>query len=347
MKSMLAAVSMAMFLGLISWDAQAQTDTTGIQPGLVAHYFMDPTNWNGKWPETLSEPTDDPKNWTFTEYKYSRVEPVVNHLFVMNGWFSVRWTGYFDPLATGGSEGAMFAVKGRININPSNSESNEFALVMADGTTITRDMLADGYAGISGPATVVAVRPKGNGSQNGLTVDGKPFALENSARYEIFAPAMTVKLHHEKARGKGGMGQWWLDVDAKDASILKDGVLVGAAAPAAGKAAAAGVVPDCEYFFQIWADDGCRLFIDGKLLIDDWIACWEARPKSLRQAKPMNLSPGPHEIVVEYFQGQSLKLGDSDPMKLYWSCPARKIPRQLVGPANLSHGDKHLKSVNR
>lgn len=66
------------------------------QPGLAAHYYKDATNWNGLWPEDTDAPLADPKACTFTEYKYTRVEPIVNHLFIRSGWFSVRWVGYID-----------------------------------------------------------------------------------------------------------------------------------------------------------------------------------------------------------------------------------------------------------
>jgi hypothetical protein len=65
-----------------------------MQPGLVAHYFRDPIEWDGNWkPRTV--PTVSSKDWTFRQYEYSRTEPV-NHLFVRRGWFSVRWVGYLQ-----------------------------------------------------------------------------------------------------------------------------------------------------------------------------------------------------------------------------------------------------------
>jgi len=186
--------------------------------GLVAHYFQDPEEWGGKWPGETSKPSDDPLNWTFTKYKYSRVEPVINHLFIKKGWFTVRWTGWFDPSAA----------------------------------------------------------HKGSDDDN--------------------------------------------DDDK---------------------------VPTAVYFFEILADDGCRLIIDGKTLINDWQARWELEPEALRKAKGIKLAPGRHDIVVEYFQGQSLKQDDHDPIKLYWSCPDRKIKRQIVPAAHFSHGKKHLQSYDR
>ncbi|MFO7899103.1 MAG: PA14 domain-containing protein [Planctomycetota bacterium] len=66
------------------------------EPGLAAHYYKDATNWNGLWPDDTDTPLADPKACTFTDYKYVQIEPLVNHLFIRSGWFSVRWVGYID-----------------------------------------------------------------------------------------------------------------------------------------------------------------------------------------------------------------------------------------------------------
>lgn len=178
--------------------------------GLIAHYYKDPKNWDGHWPDSQSLPDVDPRNWTFTEYKYSRMEPVVNHLFVNRGWFSVRWVGYLDT-------------------SP-------------------------------GPDTDVG---------------------------------------------------------------------------------------EYDYEFEIFADDGCRLFIDGKKIIDDWEACWEKLSRAKRKSGPVKLSDGKHRIVIEYFQGQSLKRGDQDPMKLYWSCSSRGIPRQILPSSHLLHTAEDKTNLSR
>jgi hypothetical protein len=51
--------------------------------------------------------------------------------------------------------------------------------------------------------------------------------------------------------------------------------------------------------------------------------------------------------VVEYFQGQSLKGDDKDPMKLYWKCKERKIPLQIVPASHLYHTRKDKTSSSR
>lgn len=76
--------------------ASLAADAADYQAGLAGHYYKDVTNWNGLWPDDTDTPLADPKTCTFTEFKYTRVEPVVNHLFIRSGWFSVRWVGYID-----------------------------------------------------------------------------------------------------------------------------------------------------------------------------------------------------------------------------------------------------------
>jgi len=176
--------------------ADAVDDAKG-GAGLVAHYYRDNPNWNGNWPDD-GTPTVNANGFTFTKYAYSRVEPLVNHLFIKRGWFSVRWKG-----------------------------------------TITTK----------------------------------------------------AKAHQDM---------------------------------------------EAEYTFHIWADDGCRLIIDGKTIIDSWIPAWEMAPESHRKAM-VKLTPGEHSIVVEYFQGPSLKKKDHDPIKVYWECPARKIPKQIIPASHFSH----------
>jgi hypothetical protein len=183
-----------------------------MRSGLVAHYFRDPDHWNGAWPRQDSSPNVSPAGFTFSTYAYSRVEPLINHHFINEGWFSVRWVGYVDFSAT--------------------------------------------------------------------------------------------------AKNKGTNGV-------------------------------------AEVAFKIWADDGCRLYVDGVKLIDSWVACWEMSPESWRLSPTVSLTDGPHRIVVEYFQGQSLTAGDTDPIKLHWICPGRDVPKeQIIPAAYFSHTDDDMKNTS-
>jgi len=174
-------------------------------PGLAAHYYRDSDFWGDNWPDDVNVPPVSAADWTFSHYAYTRVEPLINYLFIRSGWFSVRWLGYLDTAVAG--------------------------------------------------------------------------------------------------------------------------------------------VPDreAEYTFRLWADDGCRLYIEGQELISDWRACCEKAPSSWRQAT-VTLSPGKHKISVEYFQGQSLVEGDRDPVKLFWRCPTRGIPLQIVPDTNLFFTEDDLKA---
>ncbi len=123
------------------------------------------------------------------------------------------------------------AVGGKININPNNSPQASFTLTLPDGTTITRDDLnndtpklgpgfSSGKLEYTGPAVVVNVKPKGNGNQNGLTVDGVAYPLDNGKRYVISSQSMTVHLYndHRDAKGKA-MGKWWIEITAAGATV--------------------------------------------------------------------------------------------------------------------------------
>jgi len=194
------AVAWAAFVVALAVVAVTPHPAAGdeFMPGLAAHYYRDPTYWDGRWPDTVSVPDANPNDWTFTNYQYTRVEPLISHLFIRSGWFSVRWKGY-------------------LTIPP---------------------------------------------------VEGGPQELT--------------------------------------------------------------------YRFSVWADDGCRLYIDDQKLIDDWRACPENSPTAWRSAS-VKLAPGRHRIVVEYFQGQSLREKDADPMRLYWECEARQLRRQIVPETQFSH----------
>ena len=216
MRRVLVSLVLLGFLGGYALGGEDKPGGKGkkeAKAGLVAHYFKDSTEWDGNWKEG-EKPKVDPVEWTFGEYRYSRVEPLINHLFIRRGWFSVRWVGY-------------------------------------------------------------------------------------------------VKLEPGLGKGK------------------KKGK---------GKPLPAGAV---EVTFELWCDDGARLFINGEKVIDDWRACAEDEPESHRKVT-LKLDPGPHRIVAEYFQGESLRKKDKDPAKLYWTCAALGIKRKIVPAAHFFHTEEDL-----
>lgn len=54
-----------------------------------------------------------------------------------------------------------------------------------------------------------------------------------------------------------------------------------------------------DYTFYMTGDDGFRLFIDNKLVIDFWVQQWEKEQTS----SPVPLESGKHDIRIEYLQG--------------------------------------------
>jgi hypothetical protein len=110
---------------------------------------------------------------------------------------------------------------GSINLNPNNNDDFEFRLVKSGGGIITRDNLlaSNGTLTYNGEATEVRVRPKGNGNQNSLTMDGTPYPLRNGTVFLIQSTSMTVHLYNSKGGQGGAMGKWWIEISASQASI--------------------------------------------------------------------------------------------------------------------------------
>ena len=117
-------------------------------------------------------------------------------------------------------EGSGTAINGLININPNNSPHHEFLLTLPGGGTISRDDLHQNYGGYVGPAISVHIKPKGNGNQNSLTVDGQPYPLHNSTTYDITSSSMNVTLFNDKINKHGkAVGRWLITIGATDANI--------------------------------------------------------------------------------------------------------------------------------
>ena len=130
-------------------------------------------------------------------------------------------------------EDQTVAMSGLVNINPNNSPHSEFSLTTGDGQVITRDDLHQGSPvdgdGIfyTGEATRVFFKPKGNGNQNTLLVDGEVYPLHNSSTYEITSESMTVTVYNDHIHKNGkAMGHWWLGIVTAAANFSADGEAV-------------------------------------------------------------------------------------------------------------------------
>ena len=134
-----------------------------------------------------------------------------------------------DPTDPSGTEDTTDpnagAIGGDININPNNNDTFEFYLVKPDGTIIDRQDLheSNGTLTYTGPAVRILFKPKGNGNQNTMTLNGQVYELENKNRYLIFTlegGSMTVHLYNSKAGSNGkAMGKWWMALNAVGAKI--------------------------------------------------------------------------------------------------------------------------------
>ena len=117
---------------------------------------------------------------------------------------------------------------------------------------------------------------------------------------------------------------------------------------------------DGRYVLSVRVDDGVRLYVDGKLLIDHWIG----QPSTVYE-QPLNLEKGStHQIVMEYFQA-----GGGADASLNWALPnemrekpSRKVwlppgtwidawtgaaltgPKTITVESNLAHTPMYLRS---
>jgi hypothetical protein len=81
------------------------------------------------------------------------------------------------------------------------------------------------------------------------------------------------------------------------------------------------------YRFRTMNDDGVRVWIDGKLVIDDW----NGRPVVVENRGELQLEAGRRvDLRIEYFNG-----GDLGVLRLFWSSPSQKeeiIPSSHLSP---------------
>jgi mono/diheme cytochrome c family protein len=88
-----------------------------------------------------------------------------------------------------------------------------------------------------------------------------------------------------------------------------------------------------KYKFYTESDDGARLYVDGKLLVDNG----GIHPAQERSGE-VELKPGPHSFVLQYFQG-----GGEAVLKVRWRGP--DIEKQEIPAMAFSHAGKPLVPV--
>lgn len=76
-----------------------------------------------------------------------------------------------------------------------------------------------------------------------------------------------------------------------------------------------------DYTFYGWGDDGFRIWIDGKLVIDFWVQEWEKEQTS----KKVSLNEGLHDVKIEYLQGWGGAV-----MKLSWESVNANIAKEVI-----------------
>ncbi len=137
---------------------------------------------------------------------------------------------YITTILAVESLGNNHSISGAININPNNSPQNEFMLVQADGSIITRDDLHQDQSDRSGTAILVHVQPKGAGSQNNLIIDGAAYNLQNNTAYTISSVGMTFTLYNNNRNPQGkAVGQWWITLNGSGALSDSGAGMIGAA----------------------------------------------------------------------------------------------------------------------
>lgn len=140
-------------------------------------------------------------------------------------------------LGAGAITGAVAAtngnadVSGEANINPNNSPQAEFVMNTGDGLRITRDDLQTGLAVdadgaiFNGTCTYLRFKPKGNGNQNGLVVNGAAFSMNNGKQYTLVG-LMNVTVYNDSVSNGLAMGHWWVRINSGKAYVLENGNMV-------------------------------------------------------------------------------------------------------------------------
>ena len=131
----------------------------------------------------------------------------------------------------GGLKGRMAPMSGHWNINPNDDPNNIFVLDDSRDGQIdaamlhNAPMLDDKGVYRDGQCTEIWVQAKGDGSQNTLIFDGRPFELKNGHLYHVtFTDGpMPYVLRNDHVNGNGqAIGQWWMECTGEVDGIITD-----------------------------------------------------------------------------------------------------------------------------
>ena len=118
-------------------------------------------------------------------------------------------------------DSAPRTISGWISLNPSSNPNFEFRIRLPDGTVFDQDLLDEDYPGYTGPSVYVHFKPKGNGKQNSLQLDGAPYDLDNRYCYDIFSSCMDVSIYNDHIDSAGkAKGQWKVMIATSCSSFI-------------------------------------------------------------------------------------------------------------------------------
>lgn len=123
-------------------------------------------------------------------------------------------------------------ISGKVNIDPTNGNQAEFLLTKPDGTTLDRQQLhdqtkIDPVTGTAEYTDAIQIRfkPKGTGNQNGLSVNGATYSLDNTHMYVIHGTLLKARIWNDDVKAGKPMGQWWFEILSGSAVIEDWGTL--------------------------------------------------------------------------------------------------------------------------
>jgi hypothetical protein len=122
--------------------------------------------------------------------------------------------------------GMVGALSGSAAINPNHSGDAAFLAVRTDGSNIDQDDLTPGFADFTGPVSLVAMNPTGNGTQSSLMLNGTAYSMPNANTHTFSSntsTGMTARIYNTQRNQQGqAVGEWRMQLTSSDASVGND-----------------------------------------------------------------------------------------------------------------------------